>query len=130
MPPTCACLNDKQVCHEVGDSSPGNAIQIEMTEMQQANTMACDLLTACGFHGNFLKAELKKKKEVNKSLVTVPNWKERVEVLAKASTHGAIFAVMGGEHITSDDTFKEAEMPARKARIAVLKKEKGKVSKN
>ncbi len=111
VPPTCACLNDKQVCREVGDSSPNDDIQIEMTEMQRANTMACDLLTACGFQGHFLKAELKKKPEVNESLVTVPNSKERVEALAKASTHGAIFAVTGGEHFTSDDMFKAAEMP-------------------
>ncbi len=124
VPPTCACLNDKQVCWEVGDSSPDDAIQMEMTEMQRANTMACDLLTARGFKGQFLKAELKKKKEVGVALVTVPNLRERVEALAKASTHGAIFAVTGGEHFTSDDMFKAAELPARKARIAALKKEK------
>ncbi len=91
-----------------------------MAKMQQANTTACELLTAWGFQGHFLKAELKKKKERASALVTIANSKERVEALAKANTHGAILAVTGGEHFTSNDMFKAAEMPAKKARISLL----------
>ncbi len=86
-----------------------------MMEMQTANTMLCDLLTAHGFQGNLLKAEIRRttSKKAQQS-VTVPNLKERVEALSKASTHGAIFAVTGGYHFTSDDMFKAAELPAKK----------------
>ncbi len=55
-------------------------------------------------------------------LVTVPHTKECVEALAKASTHGAAFAVTGGDHFTSDDMFKAAKLPAKKAKIEQLKK--------
>ncbi len=89
--------------------------QIAMMEMQMANTMACDLLTVHGFQGNFLKAEIRRTTSKKaKQLVTVPNLKERVEALSKASTHGAIFAVMGRYYFTSDDMFKAAELPAKK----------------
>ncbi len=53
LPPTCARLNDNHVCCEFGDSSADDTIQIEMAEIQQANTMACDLLTAWGFQRHF-----------------------------------------------------------------------------
>mmetsp|Transcript_6062 Transcript_6062/g.12387 ORF Transcript_6062/g.12387 Transcript_6062/m.12387 type:complete len:178 (+) Transcript_6062:100-633(+) len=77
-----------------------------------------------GFNGHLLKALLRKKKEVKMVLVTVPHTEERVEALAKASTHGAVFAVTGGDHFTSDDMFKAAELPAKKAKIEQLKKNK------
>ncbi len=44
--------------------------------------------------------------------------------MAKASTHGAIFAVTGGDHFTSDEMFKTAKLPSKKARIEKLKKNK------
>ncbi len=89
--------------------------QIAMMDTNMANTIACDLLTAHGFQGNLLKAEIwKKKSKKAQQLVTVPNSKEHVEALSKASSHGAIFGVMGGYHFTSDDMFKEAELPAKK----------------
>ncbi len=47
-----------------------------------------------------------------------------MEALAKASTHGAIFALTGGNHFTSDNMFKAAELPRQKAQIAEMKKEK------
>ncbi len=71
-----------------------------------------------------MKAELKMKKVVAQNLVTVPNSMERIEALAKASTHGAVFAVTGGDHFTSNDMFMAAELPAKKAKIAQLKEEK------
>ncbi len=61
-------------------------------------------------------------------LVTVPHLKEHVESSAKASTHGAIFAVTGGDCFTSDDMFKVTKSPAKIARIAQLTKTKKRVS--
>ncbi len=77
---------------------PEDARQICMVEMQKEITMTCDLLTGCRFNDHILKAALRKKKEVNVGLVTVPHSKEHVEALAKAITHGAIFAVTCGDH--------------------------------
>ena len=124
VPPTRACLKDSKVRREVGDSDRNDETQIAMAEMQMANMLACDLLSAKGFQGHYLKAELKKNKVVAQNSVTVPNSKERIEALAKASTHGALFAVTGGDHFTSDDMFMAAELPAKKAKIARLKEEK------
>jgi len=47
-----------------------------------------------------------------------------VEALAKATPHGVVLAVTGGDHFTSDDMFFAAELPAKKARIAQKKKDK------
>ncbi len=59
-------------------------------------------------------------------LVTVPHLKKCMEVLAKASTHGAIFAVTGGDHFTSDDMFKVAKLTTKKSSIEQLNNWKNK----
>ncbi len=71
--------------------------------------MACILLTSKGFHGHFLKTELKKKKVVAHNSVTVPNSMEQIKALAMASTNGAVFAGTGGDHFTLDDMFMAAK---------------------
>lgn len=55
--------------------------------------------------------------------MTVALSAEQVEALVKATTHGAAFVVTGGDHFTSDDMFFAPELPAKKARIAQLKKD-------
>ncbi len=75
VPPTCACMNDNHVHCEFGGSSADDAIQIEMAEMQQVNTSVCDLLTAWGFQGHFLKAEHKNEEETATESLTVANMK-------------------------------------------------------
>ncbi len=95
-----------------------------MREMQFANTLSCDLLIARGFKGELLKAEIKKKSKVPWALMTVAHSREQVEALVKASTHGEIFALTGGEHFTSDDMFKAADLPLQKAQIAAMKRGK------
>ncbi len=95
-----------------------------MTEMQHANSMDCDVLTAHRFQGHLLKILLQKSRTAES--ITVPNSKECIEALATASTHGAIFAITGGDRFTSDDLFKAAELPAKRAFIIELKKKKKK----
>ena len=56
--------------------------------------------------------------------VTVANTRERQEAIAAASTHRSKFYVTGGEHVTSDDMFKAAEINRRKAKAAEREKEK------
>ena len=56
--------------------------------------------------------------------VTVANTRERQEAIAAANTHGTKFFVTGGEHVTSNDMFKAAEINRRKAEAAEREKEK------
>ncbi len=51
MPPSWGCVHDKHVCHEVGDSSANDGIQMEIVMLQRVNTMTCDLLMSWGFQG-------------------------------------------------------------------------------
>ncbi len=122
VPPTRACLKNSKVCRELGDSNNNDETQIAMLQMQMDLMMACDLFTAKGFQGHFLKAELKKKKVVAKNLVMVVNSMEQIEALANARTHSAVFAVTGEDHFKSNNIFMAAELPAKKAKIAQLKK--------
>ncbi len=48
VPQTHACLNDKGVCHKLGDASADDVTQITMQKMQRENLLVCDLLTARG----------------------------------------------------------------------------------
>ena len=50
--------------------------------------------------------------------VTVANTRERQEAIAAAHTHGLKFYVTGGEHVTSDDMLKAAEINRWKAEAA------------
>ncbi len=96
-----------------------------MTKMQDANTIACDLLTVCGFDESMLQAHFKKKQKNEKCAgVTVPISQERLDVLAEASTQGAHFAATGGQHFTLDDVFQAAEIPVRKEQIKKMEKSK------
>ncbi len=86
-----------------------------MSKMNMTNRMACDFLTAKGFPGHFFKTELKK-------LVTVQNSMEQIEPFAKVSMHGVVVAVTtGGDHFMSDYMFMEAELPAKKTKMAHFK---------
>ncbi len=110
-------LESPKVCHEVGDAGPENELQITMAEMQNANTIACNLLTGQGFDGNMLQANLKKNQKVENARVTVPNSQEHLDTLAIAAMHGAHFPATGGHHFTSDDAFHADEIPVRKEQI-------------
>ncbi len=55
--------------------------------------------------------------------MTVAHSAEQVEILAKVATHVHVFAVTGGNYLTSDDFF-ATELSAKKARIAQMKKDK------
>ena len=63
VPPTCACLKDPKVRRELGDATWEDAMQIAMTEMQEANTNSCNLLHHLGYDGSLLRATLQKHQE-------------------------------------------------------------------
>jgi hypothetical protein len=80
-----------------------------------------------GYRGDVLRAQFcpDKISERKESMaVTVANTRERQEAIAAANTHGAKFFVTGGEHVTSNDMFKAAEINRRKAEAAEREKEK------
>ena len=56
--------------------------------------------------------------------VTVANMRERQEALAAVHTHGKIFFVTGGEHVTSNDMLIAVELNQRNAEVTEREKEK------
>jgi hypothetical protein len=69
-----------------------------------------------GYRGDALRAIFcadKIGKRKTTEAVMVPHTREHQEALAAARTHGKKFFVMGGEHVTSDDMFKAAEINRR-----------------
>ena len=80
-----------------------------------------------GYRGDVLRAVfLPDKISARKAsmAVTVANTRERQEAIAAANTHGTKFFVTGGEHVTSNDMFKAAEINRRKAEAEEREKEK------
>ena len=112
-PLTMACLSDSKVRREIGDAEDDT--NLLMIALQQANDLASQTLTMWGYDGDILKVEVRMMKE--RKLVTVRHSRERIELLAKASTHGAKFCATHGEHLTSDDMFKACEVPVMEAEV-------------
>ena len=56
--------------------------------------------------------------------VMVPQTHECQEAIAAANTHGKKFFVTGGEHVTSNDMFKAAEINRRTAEAVEREKDK------
>ena len=77
-----------------------------MHNIKSANKLSTYFLNEHGYNGSTFKAEIniltKKKKK------TVPETREIIEILASATSHGAIFHVTGGGHLTSDNMFQAA----------------------
>jgi hypothetical protein len=69
-----------------------------------------------------LKAELKATDEPR--VLTRPHTKERVELLAKATTHGTKWMVTGGSHLMTEDFFKSVEVPRRENEIKAMETNK------
>ncbi len=99
-------------------------IEIAIEEMQMANTVSCNFLTARDWQGCYFHAELCKKKEVIVESVTAEILVQQMEALTKASIHDTIFVVTGGNNFTLDDIIKVAELPVKVARIEELKQNK------
>jgi len=56
--------------------------------------------------------------------LTQPQSKERIELLRKAKTAGAIFAVTHGEHLNSSDFFKSRAVDERRKEADAMLKDK------
>ena len=70
-----------------------------------------------------MKAELKAIDEP--TILTRPHsTKDRVELLAKATTHGAKWMATGGSHHMTEDFFKSIEVPRRENEIKAMEMNK------
>ncbi len=95
-PLTKKCLDDTKVLKSVGDGDEG--FNQMMLSIQDANDLATHALTEAGYGGEYLTGSMLM---VNgPKIITERYSKERVELLAKAKTHGQKFIATGGEHLT------------------------------
>jgi hypothetical protein len=125
VPHTRKCLTNSKVRHDGTDERDTNFDAYQ--DIQSQNDYSTAQLNLMGYRGDVLRAQFcpDKISERKESMaVTVANTRERQEAIAAANTHGAKFFVTGGEHVTSNDMFKAAEINRRKAEAAEREKEK------
>ena len=86
-----------------------------VNSVQEANEYAVYSLTEAGFDGSQLQAVVAVRPPDARSTgpITQRMSKERIELLARANTHGKKFYATGGSHVCSDDFFKAQALLAR-----------------
>ncbi len=110
-PLTRACLKDPQVTKSM-DSDKDFALLVN--SVQEANDYAVYALTEGGFDGSALQGLMEIKPADNRmGPITERMSRERIELLARANTHGKKFFATGGSHVCSDDFFKAQALQAR-----------------
>jgi hypothetical protein len=115
-PPTRKCLNDPQVRKSI-DIDKDYALLVN--SVQEANEYALYSLTEAGYDGSALQALVTiKPTEHRTAPITERMSRERVELLARANTHGKKFFATGGSHVCSDDFFKAQALLAREEETA------------
>ena len=117
---TISCLSDKQVCRTIGDAD--DETNLFMRELNDANAESTFTLSMRPYRGDLLSERC-----IEETLVwtiTKAHSLERLEMLAKASTHGAKFFDTGGGHATSDEFFKSVKIPVWGATIKALEDKK------
>ena len=82
-----ACLKNNAVRQDCEGESKFEAHKA----IEQANHLACNMLTQKGLNGKLMWVDLKKGKLKTGGVVTAPNTIERQMQLAQASTHGERF---------------------------------------
>jgi len=96
-------------------------------DIQSQNNFSTTQLSVIGYKGDALKVQFREdtiRERQATATVTIPQTRERQEAIAAANTHGKKFFVTGGEHVTSDDMFKAAEINRRTVEAAERKKDK------
>ena len=78
-----------------------------VNSVQEANEYAVYALTEAGYNGLALQALVAiKPAERRMTPITKRMSRERIELLARANTHGKKFFATGGSHVCSDDFLK------------------------
>ena len=94
-----------------------------VNSVQEANDYAVYALTEGGYDGSALQALVAIKPPDNRiGLITERMSWERIELLARANTHGKKFFATGGSHVCSDDFFKAQALQARDNQIEEMTK--------
>ena len=88
-----------------------------MEKLNEANYLSKFNLNVDGYQGRLLKVQCEKAADL--LYITVPHTKERIELLAKASSHGQKFFATGSTHVTADDLFCAAKVTIWDAKIKV-----------
>ena len=118
-PLTRKCLNDPKVSRAIGEGDDEYGVLLR--SIQEANDYAVYALIEGGYNGSALQALLKAVPEAHTMTgITERHSKERIQLLAKANTHGKKFYATGGSHVCSDDFFKAEALRCRDDRIKEL----------
>ena len=80
------------------------------------------LLEDYNYNGNMMKVTLKPVECT--TVITIPHLQERIDLLSQVKTHGSIFAVTSGVHLTTNDIFKGIVLKQRKVARETLAMEK------
>ena len=97
-----------------------NNYALLVNSVQEANEYAVYSLTESGYDGSKLQALVAVRPADNRiaGAITERMSKERIELLARANTHGKKFFATGGSHVCSDDFFKAQALLAREDELA------------
>ena len=94
-----------------------NDYALLVNSVQEANEYTVYSLTEAGYDGNQLQALVAiKLTELRTAPITEQMSRERIELLARANTHGKKFFATGGSHVCLDDFFKAQALIARRRR--------------
>ncbi len=100
-PPTRACLENKKVLKSLGDGN--ESYQALLLGIQTSNSIATHTLTSAGYKGSALVATINEYPKTNQ--ITEEHDKDRLDLMARASTSGKMFSVNMSGHLTCDDVF-------------------------
>ena len=79
-----------------------------MNHIQAANNIRTYFLKEYGYNGSAFKTDINIL--TNNKKTTVPENRDRIEILTEATSHKAILHATGGGHLTSDDKFRSAQI--------------------
>jgi hypothetical protein len=125
VPFTIKCLENKKVGHDGTDRDDPNFDAF--ADVQSQNDYCTTQLTMMGYKGEMLRAQYNEDKVRGlwaDAPVTVAHTRMHQEALDAATTHRKKFFVTGGEHITSDNMFKSAEIVRWNAEALEVEKDK------
>ena len=100
VPLTRQCLSNSQ-SKTFGDKDSN--FNEYLISVQVTNDLSIHALTEGGYNRDLLKIKIITRED---TVLMQPHSKERIDKLARASTHGAKIMVMGGVHLMTDDFFR------------------------
>ncbi len=101
-PPTGAFLENKKVLKSLGDGN--ESYRALLLGIQMSNDISMHTLTSAGYKGSALVATIKEYPKTNEE-ITEEHGKDRLDLMAWASTCGKMFSVNISGHLTCDDVF-------------------------